>query len=37
MSTLIIAGSMALVAVVGTIIIKYIDRKDAQHNSVYSE
>ena len=37
MNTLIIAISMVLVAVVGTIIIKYIERKDAQHTSVYSE
>jgi len=37
MNTLIIAISMVLVAVVGTMIMKCIERKDAQLNSVYSE
>ena len=37
MNTIIIAGSMAVVAVVGTIIMKIIDKKDAQHTPIASE
>ena len=37
MNTLIIAGSMALVAVVGTLVIKYIDYRNTNHNALASE
>ena len=37
MNTLIIAGSMALVAVVGTLVIKYIDYRNSHHNAVASD
>ena len=37
MNTLIIAGSMALVAIVGTLVIKYIDYRDTHHNALTSE
>ena len=37
MNTLIIAGSMALIAVVGTLVIKYIDYRNTNHNTLASE
>jgi hypothetical protein len=37
MNTLIVAGSIALVAVVGFIYFTYKDWKEAKHNSVLSE